>query len=101
MKKEEGEAVQTNAFLALVFLTGGHLVRGFMEDNMLSAESVRTRRQLLRARRRRCVAGCARQLCSCLPDKASVSCGAAPQTSAHIYFLWKISNTERGQSAHS
>lgn len=38
---------------------------------------------------------CVSQLCSYVPEKTPVSCGAAPQTSAHIYFLQKISNTQR------
>lgn len=44
---------------------------------------------------------CVWQMCSYIPEKASASCCAASQTSAHVYFLWKISNTERQQSAHS
>lgn len=48
-----------------------------------------------------CVCAHAQQLRSDLPEKTSVSCIAASQTSAHIYFLWKISNTEKGPLGHS
>lgn len=44
---------------------------------------------------------CAWHLRSDLPEKTLVSCSAASQASAHIYFLWKISNTDKGPLAHS
>lgn len=35
------------------------------------------------------------QLCSYVPEKASISCGAASHTSANVHFLRGISNTQR------
>lgn len=51
-----------------------------------------------------CVYACVCVSGSCVwyvPEKTPASCGAAPQTSAHIYFLRKISNTERERALSS